>query len=153
MWPVKVMDLTHSPHEIVVYTDGSCLGNPGPGGAGIVMIFGKYRKELGCFLGDVTNNIAELMAIKIALEKIKKRNLPVYVYTDSTYAVGVLNRRYKARKNVDLVHSICNLCNEFNSLKILKVSGHSGVEENERADYLASQAAIQRKDTLDPDYS
>jgi ribonuclease HI len=132
------------PHErsvIIVYTDGASRGNPGPGGAGIILLSGKWRKEISLFLGEVTNNIAELTAIRVALEKIKRRDLPVYLHTDSEYAIGVLNGRYKIRKNQELIAGIKKLMRQFSKIVLVKVTGHAGVAENEKADYLASHAA------------
>lgn len=127
--------------RIVVYTDGASQGNPGAGGAGIVMVCGNLRKELGIALGKVTNNIAELMAIKIALEKIKNRHYPICVYTDSEYTLGVLTGTYKAHKNQQIIQEIRQLMGQFDKLILKKVPGHAGVRENERADFLATQAA------------
>lgn len=133
---------------IVIYTDGACIGNPGPGGAGIVMISGRFRKELSCFLGNVTNNIAELMAIKLALENIKRRDFPVCLYTDSSYSIGVVTGIYKAHKNQELVRQIRRLLKEFKKVEIFKVSGHVGIVENERAHKLAFLAVKSRDDSI-----
>lgn len=129
------------PDAIFVYTDGASRGNPGRGGAGIILVAGKLRKEIGIYLGEVTNNIAELTAIRVALEKIRHRDCPVYLHTDSEYAIGVLSGRYKVRKNQELIATIKLLMRNFKQLKLLKVEGHAGIPENERADYLASHAA------------
>ena len=126
---------------ITVYTDGSSKGNPGSGGVGVVMISGGFRRELSIFLGKVTNNVAELTAIKLALEAIKKRDWPVELYTDSKYAIGVLSGGYKAKKNQELITEIKALMQVFPRLLLIKVEGHTGVAENERADRLACQAA------------
>lgn len=129
------------PKRIVIYTDGACLGNPGHGGAGIVMISGKFRKEFSIYLDIVTNNIAELSAIKIALEKIKRVDYPVDIYSDSMYAIGVLTGLYKINKNKELIAQIQTLFQQIKNVEFHKIDGHSGIPENERADYLAVSAA------------
>lgn len=126
---------------IQIYTDGSSLGNPGPGGAGIVMLSGNLRREFSVALGRVTNNVAELSAIKIALEKIKRYDYTIYLYTDSKYAMGVLNGSYHAHKNQDLIGEIRNMLQKIERVYFRKVEAHSGVCENECADRLATKAA------------
>ena len=126
---------------IHAWTDGACTGNPGPMGIGVVLISGKHRKEISEYLGPVgTNNIAELTAILRALEAIKDRRRPVIVYSDSSYAIGVLSMGWKAKANKDLVEKIRQLLREFPNLEFVKVAGHAGVPENERCDELARQA-------------
>jgi ribonuclease HI len=77
--------------EIHVFTDGACSGNPGPAGVGVVLYYNEHKKEISKFIGNATNNIAELTAIKIGLEAIKStyRNLPVIIYTDSAYSLKI----------------------------------------------------------------
>jgi ribonuclease HI len=88
---------------IVVYTDGSCLGNPGPAGWGAYLRAGSRSKDLSGYLGEGTNNIAELTAIREALRAIKNRTRRVILHSDSTYARGVLTRSWKAKANVELI--------------------------------------------------
>ena len=73
--------------KITVYTDGSAKGNPGRGGYGVVLISGKYRKELSCGYRLTTNNRMELLAVIVALESIKQPKSNVVVYSDSRYVV------------------------------------------------------------------
>jgi ribonuclease HI len=135
--------LKKDPSEpIVIYTDGSCLGNPGPAGCGIVLIYGKRRKEVSEYLGEATNNIAELTAILKALQLVKKKNLPIHLYSDSEYAIGVLSSGWKARANRELIQEIIEKMKEFPSLKLLKVDAHVGIRENERVDKLAKEAIL-----------
>ncbi len=129
---------------IVVYTDGACSGNPGPAGSGVVLIWGKHRKEISRYLGTGTNNIAELVAIQIALETITNKNLPVKLHTDSSYSIGVLKQGWKAKKNQELIENIRQLVAQYPRLELIKVRGHHGVPENERADELA-RMAVERK--------
>ncbi|HNR12104.1 MAG TPA: ribonuclease H [Thermodesulfobacteriota bacterium] len=133
--------LTALPEDsIIVYTDGACTGNPGPAGIGIILTYRGQRKELSRFIGSGTNNIAELTAILLALKEIKNSAIPVFLYTDSAYACGVLLMGWKPKKNQDLIQKIKAEMARFASLTIIKVKGHAGNEENERADQLARQA-------------
>ena len=102
----------HNP-DIIVYTDGSSRGNPGPGGYGIVMQkYGTaYYKEFSEGYRKTTNNRMELLAVIVALEKIKKENLLVHVYTDSRYVSDSVEKKwvynwkkkgFKNKKNSDL---------------------------------------------------
>jgi ribonuclease HI len=129
------------PGTVVVYTDGASSGNPGPAGIGILMRFGSEEKEISKYIGIATNNIAELMAIKTALEAIRKTHVPVRLYTDSQYCHGVLVLGWKARQNQVLVAATKELMKRFKDLRILKTSGHAGIADNERADSLARAGA------------
>ncbi len=120
-----------------VYTDGASSGNPGPSGIGVVLLHGAHRKEISEYIGVATNNIAELSAIQKGLAALKKSDLPVRVYTDSTYALGVLTLNWKAKKNRELIAAIRRDMAAFKDLKVIKVDGHRGITENERADRLA----------------
>ena len=135
---------------IHVWTDGACTGNPGPAGLGVVYIDGKEpekRQELSEFLGDGTNNIAELTAIERGLQLVPAgdRTRIVAVYTDSSYAIGLLSMGWKAKANVELVARIRGLCKTFGDLRFVKVAGHSGIVLNERTDELATSAVRRRR--------
>ena len=104
------------------------------------MRYGDHEKEISKYIGLATNNIAELEAIKTALSELKRADLPVRIYTDSNYAFGVLSLGWKASKNLALVKSIKRAMMKFRDLRIIKIKGHSGLEENERADFLATSA-------------
>ena len=82
-----------APNTVHIYTDGASSGNPGPSGIGVVLQYGEKTKEISKFIGNTTNNVAELEAIRTALMELKRRNLPVRIYTDSSYAQGVLSLR------------------------------------------------------------
>ena len=73
-----------------MYTDGSALGNPGPGGYGVVLMSGPYRKELSCGYAHTTNNRMELMAVIAGLEALKNDGCDVTVYSDSKYVVDAV---------------------------------------------------------------
>lgn len=130
---------------INIYTDGASSGNPGPSGIGVLLRFGKHEKELSREIGLATNNIAELEAIKAALFELKTTKKPVRIFTDSTYALGVLTLNWKANKNRDLIDSIKKSMKRFKDLKLIKIKGHAGQEGNERADYLANKAVKKTK--------
>lgn len=126
-----------------IYTDGASSGNPGPAGIGVVLQCGAQRKEISEYIGRATNNIAELLAIQKGLAAVKNRGLPVRVYTDSSYAFGVLTLNWKPKKNADLIGAIRRSMAAFADLKLVKVRGHRGVVGNERADELATSAIRQ----------
>jgi ribonuclease HI len=129
---------------IIVYTDGACTGNPGPMGIGVVIMDGKERKELSEFLGHGTNNIAELMAIVRALE-LSPKDRTVVIHSDSSYALGLLGKAWKAKANQELVERMRVLGRGFRDLRLVKVAGHAGVPENERCDELARMAIVRGK--------
>jgi ribonuclease HI len=131
-------------NAIIVYADGACSGNPGPAGVGIVLIDGPSRRELSQYLGEGTNNIAELTAIELALLAIGPTGRPVRIHTDSQYAIGVLSKGWKAKANVELVARLRKLLAQFPQLGLRYVRGHSGVPLNERADALAVEAVARR---------
>jgi ribonuclease HI len=133
---------------IEIWTDGACSGNPGPMGIGVVVLDGGTRRELGEYLGTGTNNIAELVAIErglaIAVELTAGDGArAMRVYSDSSYAIGLLEKGWKAKANQDLVARIRRLVATIPRLSFVKVAGHAGVPENERCDELA-RVAISR---------
>lgn len=125
---------------IQVWTDGACSKNPGPAGLGAVLISGHHRKELSEYLGEGTNNIAELTAVLRGLQAIKDPSRTVFVFTDSSYAIGVIWQGWKARANPDLVDELRQETRRFADIRVFKVAGHAGVVENERCDELAREA-------------
>lgn len=131
---------------IVIYTDGASSGNPGPSGIGVVMTYNGHEREISKYIGMATNNIAELTAVQAALQSLKRTDLPVRIYTDSSYVCGLLISGWKAQKNVTLVGAIKALMTRFTDLKIIKVKGHSGIPGNEKADALATGAIEAREE-------
>ncbi len=129
---------------IKIYTDGASSGNPGPAGIGVLFKHGKYKKEISRYIGETTNNIAELTAIKTALEELKRVDLPVCIFSDSSYSIGALTENWKLKKNKELILTIQGLMAKFNDLTFIKVKGHAGIKENEVADFLAT-SAIKKK--------
>ncbi len=134
----------HGTDTIIAYTDGACSGNPGPAGLGVVLTNGKVRRELSEYLGAATNNVAELTAILRALEALEASDESVAVYTDSQYAIGVLQKGWKAKANQELIATTKQRMRNFSKLKLLYVKGHAGIPMNERADELARQAVSER---------
>ena len=132
-------------NTIVIYTDGASSGNPGPAGIGILLRHGENEKEISEYIGHATNNIAELSAIQRALSQLKRHDLPVRLFTDSTYSLGVLTKRWKARKNQELISETKALMEKFSDLKLIKIKGHAGFEGNETADALATRAVKQHR--------
>ena len=133
-------------NTICIFTDGASSGNPGPAGIGVVLQYGAHAREISKYIGHATNNIAELKAIEIGLAAVKNTNLPVRIYTDSSYAHGVLALGWKSKKNKDLVESIKKTISTFKDLKFIRVKGHAGHKGNEQADFLAT-SAIRRAGT------
>ena len=134
---------------ITLYTDGAAKGNPGPGGYGTVLIFGKHRKELTQGFRMTTNNRMELLAVIAGLEALKTNEYPVTIYSDSKYVVDAINKGwleswvkkgFKGKKNVDLWQRFLPLQKRF-KLTFKWVKGHAGIPENERCDQLAVQSA------------
>jgi ribonuclease HI len=127
---------------IVIYTDGACTGKPGPAGIGAVIVDGDQRQEISEYLGQGTNNIAELTAIERALQAVAptQRDRTVVIHSDSSYSIGILQQGWKAKANVDLVARIRRLVALFSDLRFVKVKGHAGIPENERCDELGRLA-------------
>jgi len=142
----KRVSQADSQKAVCVFTDGASSGNPGPSGIGVVLRFGKHEKEISEYIGMATNNVAELKAIQAGLSALKNRNLPVRIFTDSSYAYGVLALGWKVRANIEIVESIKKAMKKFKNLEIVKVSGHAGDEGNERADFLATSAITRGKE-------
>lgn len=129
-------------NNIIVYTDGSCRGNPGPMGIGVVIIPDINNTDsivkMGKYIGHGTNNIAELTAIKIGIETAIQYNKPILLYTDSLYSVNVVTGRYKSKVNVQLINEIKDLIKKYR-VQIGHVKGHDKNVFNNMADSLATQ--------------
>jgi len=134
-----------------IYTDGAALGNPGKGGYGIVMKYGKAVKEMSHGYAHTTNNRMELLAVIVALECIKKPDVLIKVYTDSKYVHDAIQLKwlnkwiktgFKDKKNPDLWMSYWKVAQTLN-VHLHWVKGHAGHPENERCDVLATTIAKQ----------
>lgn len=130
--------------EVIAYADGACSGNPGPAGLGVVMITTTERHELAEYLGEGTNNIAELTAIMRAAEAFPKEQKVLKVFTDSNYSIGVLSKGWKAKANISLIADVKAALARLPAWELHHVRGHKGVPLNEAADRLAVQAVEQR---------
>ncbi len=142
------LEYTPDENTLELWTDGACSGNPGEAGAGLVLKYKQHRKERSHYLGKATNNIAELEAIRLGLVEIKNPRLPVRVFTDSAYSIGVLTKGWKAKANQELIAEIRQQVARFQDIQFIKVEGHAGVEENERVDELARLAISAKKNQV-----
>jgi ribonuclease HI len=136
-------------NPIHIYTDGSALGNPGPGGYGIVLASGRHYKEISQGYRLTTNNRMELLAVITALESLKKENSVVELFTDSKYVVDAVNKAwvfgwekkgFKGKKNIDLWKRFLAIYPKH-QITFHWVKGHAGHTQNERCDELAVKAA------------
>jgi len=128
--------------EISMYVDGSCHGNPGPAGCGIVLVHGDSKKGISKDIGFATNNIAEVSAVVLGIEALHQpEHSNITLYTDSQYVEGLLVKGWKAKANAGLVEHMRALILRLKSFSVVKVRGHNGDRFNERADELANQGA------------
>jgi ribonuclease HI len=146
-----------SDKKIIIFTDGASRGNPGPGGYGVVMLFGKHRKEISEGFAKTTNNRMELLSVIVALEAIKNPDYEVHIYSDSKYVVDAVEKGwvftwnkkgFKDKANPDLWKRFLKIYPKL-KVKFHWVKGHAGNPENERCDFLAVQEAL--KPNLPPD--
>lgn len=135
--------------KVEIFTDGSALGNPGPGGYGVILRSGRHYKEISSGFKLTTNNRMELLAVIVGLEALKKPGTEVCVYSDSTYVVkaveeGWLNnwkaKGFKNKKNVDLWKRYLEAAQKH-KVRFMWVKGHAGHPQNEKCDQLAINAA------------
>ncbi|CAM5207393.1 ribonuclease HI [Alishewanella longhuensis] len=146
--------------NVVIYTDGSCLGNPGPGGYGTILLYKQHRKELSGGFRLTTNNRMELLAAIIGLESLKDQ-CQVELTTDSQYVrLGITqwvagwkrnNWRTSQKqpvKNQDLWQRLDLACSKHN-VNWHWVKAHNGHPENERCDELARAAATHQATAID----
>jgi ribonuclease HI len=139
--------------NVKLYTDGACSGNPGPGGYGVVLLYGSHRKELSGGYRRTTNNRMEIMAAIAGLEALKEP-CTVTLYSDSQYLVNAVDKGWAAKWqangwmrnnkekaiNPDLWERLLDLC-KIHTVQFKWVRGHAGHSENERCDELATAAA------------
>jgi ribonuclease HI len=146
--------------DVIMWTDGSSLGNPGPAGSGSRCEYPDgVVEDISCFLGVNTNNAGELWAVGAGLEllarhsarrKISKEHV-IRVLTDSGLVVGIFNKRWNPGQHAPLVKAIRDrMKNNCLSVKFHKVPAHAGVKGNERADWLAKAGAEFSRSSLTP---
>ena len=138
--------------EVLIYTDGACSGNPGPGGWGSILMYKDNKKEISGGKLDTTNNIMEVTAVIEAL-KLLKFKCKVSIYSDSAYVVNAFNQKWiygwmkngwknaskEPVKNKELWQELYDLT-KAHEVTFIKVKGHSDNEYNNRCDELARQA-------------
>lgn len=167
--PAKSASRTDGPEpalqaDAVIYTDGGCLNNPGPGGYGAVILAGGTRREISGGFRHTTNNRMELTACIEALKCIAP-GATVIVHSDSQYVVNGITKGWAAgwrskgwmrtksdpAENFDLWNELLELC-EQRSVQFVWVKGHAGNTENERCDELATQAAAGSPTAIDGNF-
>ena len=135
--------------EVILYTDGACSGNPGPGGYGAILIYNGVEKEISGGEANTTNNKMEMLAVIKGLEMLKEP-CSVSIYSDSAYVVNSIEKGWvyswkkngwrkadkKEVKNIDLWERLLKQM-KIHDVKFLKVKGHSTDELNNRCDRLA----------------
>lgn len=136
--------------EISIYTDGASRGNPGPGGYGVILTYGTHRKELSGGFKYTTNNRMELMAVIAGLKALKKKDMPVAIYSDSQYVVNAISKGWLqnwiktnfkgGKKNRDLWMQYNELALGL-KIRLVWVKGHAENPYNNRCDELATSAA------------
>ena len=136
------------PGEITIYTDGAASGNPGPGGYGTVLIYGKHRLEKSEGFRLTTNNRMELLAVIIGLESLKIPGSSVVIYTDSRYVADSVEKgwvfrwetkAFKKKKNPDLWIRFLKVYRQH-KVRFVWIKGHASNPENEVCDRIAVEA-------------
>lgn len=150
--------------KVLIYTDGSSRGNPGPGGYGALLLSGEHKKQLSGGYKETTNNRMELMAVIVALESLNMA-CEVEVISDSRYVINAMSKGWmkgwrqrgwtkadkKPLKNVDLWKRLY-LAEQAHDMKWTWVKGHAGNEYNECCDHLATSAALGKNLPVDEGY-
>lgn len=137
--------------SVTIYTDGAARGNPGPGGYGIILMSGEFRKELSAGYSFTTNNRMELLAVIVALEALKIPDSDVTVFTDSRYVADAVtkgwvhnwvSKRFKGKKNPDLWLRFLEVYKKHR-VRFVWLKGHNDNPYNEHCDRLAVAASLQ----------
>ncbi len=151
--------------DIVIYTDGSSLNNPGPGGYGVVILEAGREKELSGGYRLTTNNRMEMMAAIVALRQLETGTKPIKLYSDSSYLVNGINKGWVKKwqsngwkksdgqdvLNIDLWQELIQLAAN-NNVQFRWVKGHAGNVYNEQCDQLAVNFAKQKSLPVDSGY-
>ncbi len=146
--------------KIIIWTDGSSLGNPGRGGFGAIISSDGYVSEIGGFEDNTTNNRMEIKAVIESLKKISKTENEIFIYCDSSYLISAMtswifnwqrngwqkkdSSGFSPVLNKDLFQELLEL-SKNKKIKWIKVSGHSGIPANERCDLIATSFASLNK--------
>ena len=151
-------------NHVTIYTDGACIGNPGPGGYGLVLMRGENRREFSGGFRHTTNNRMELMGPIKALDALNQC-CRVTLYSDSKYVVDGINKGWARRwkdngwmrnkrqqaVNPDQWGTLLDLCDKH-EVEFRWVRGHADDPDNERCDQLANQAASRKDFPIDKGY-
>ena len=157
--------MTEKLKKVTLYTDGGSLGNPGPGGYGVVLLYAGHRKELSGGFRLTTNNRMEMMAALVALEQLGESPTAIDLYSDSSYLVNGITKGWAGKwrnngwrkadggniLNVDLWRRLLLLIDALD-VRLHWLKGHAGNEGNERCDKLAVAAARQPGLPVDAGY-
>ncbi len=147
-------------NQLVIYTDGSSRGNPGPGGYGAILQWGGAVKEISQGYRKTTNNRMELMAVIAALQTLTREGVDIVIYSDSSYVVNAIEKgwlkgwikiNFKEKKNADLWKRYALLAQKH-KIKFVWVKGHADNPMNNRCDVLATMAADSRDWLVDEGY-
>ncbi|MCW8837763.1 MAG: ribonuclease HI [Thiovulaceae bacterium] len=141
--------------KIILFSDGSALGNPGPGGYGVVLRYGNKERELSGGEAHTTNNRMELLGAIEGLRALKEP-CEVEIISDSSYVVkginewlsGWIKKDFKKVKNIDLWKEYIEV-SKSHKVNAIWVRGHNGHDENERCDKLARDEAQRQKELLE----
>lgn len=146
--------------QLIIYTDGAARGNPGPGGYGAILKWGNTVKEISQGYRRTTNNRMELLAVIMALKQLKKEGVDIIIYTDSSYVVDSVEKRwvfgwvktnFKDKKNADLWKQFL-VEYKKHKIKFQWVRGHATNAGNIRCDELATAAADSGNWLIDEGY-
>ena len=138
--------------KVIIYTDGACSGNPGPGGWGAILMYKGAKKEISGGMKNTTNNIMEITAVVEALKCLKVES-DVQVYSDSAYTVNAFKQGWiynwmkngwktankEPVKNKELWQELYSLTKKH-KVEFIKVKGHADNEFNNRCDEMAREA-------------
>jgi ribonuclease HI len=150
--------------QVTIYTDGGCIGNPGPGGYGVVLMYGQKRREISGGFRRTTNNRMEIMVALAGLEALRYP-CDVTIYTDSQYLAdsimqgwaarwrerGWMRNKKEAAMNPDLWARLLDVC-AVHEVRFAWVKGHAGNPENECCDRLSMLAARSKDLPADEGY-
>ena len=146
---------------ILIYTDGACSGNPGPGGYAAILRCGPHEKVLSAGYATTTNNRMELLAVITALEAIRWENADVTIWSDSSYVVDAVEKGwvfsweqkgFAKKANPDLWQRFLTVYRKH-QVRFVWIRGHNGHPENERCDRLAVAASQEKDLPVDEGYS
>lgn len=147
-------------YKIQLYTDGAARGNPGPGGYGLVLIWGEHQKEMSEGYRHTTNNRMELLAVIVGLEMLQKEACEVTVFTDSKYVAdavekgwiyGWIKKGFQKVKNPDLWKRFLVVFKKH-KVNFVWIKGHANHPLNERCDKLAVAASYKSDPLIDFEY-